>query len=612
MSRFIWLSLIVSVLSACGSEPTSRARSPSKTPLSIPDADIALQTPEKLSLSRTVQAELLTYARAVCNGETPLTASESLRSLHRDIIPILYSPDGKRIASERLKGSTSTIERIDTHLPALCDGAPPQSRLHLLVVGYTARFPNLGLKGFFDQKVFEPMVHGIAYEYNGRRVELDPMMQVERNFNSKAVRHQLALTVGLKPEKAPAANGLTIEVYEVLHIGEQKTDAAFSRYFRGHQPLTTEEVSHALIEQRLRWIAGWYENNIIDGEVTYEYSTAKGTYQNEERTMVRSTMAVWILNRLAEYLASDALKEAGAVTIQHYLNRYFQIDASRAAGAIQPSPIPLANGNLVAYRFTTASFIASAILEREDWAQSSQDITLLMEFAMGYKRRDHVIWTENGNSQFFMPGQLLLAVAYAYERTEDPKYKQFFDEVFGTYAQVLHQLMTLAPETVAPYAPAWFTQPATKMYQLTGDVKYLPLIFQINDRVVLNYARNAAHQVHEDYEGMLAPKLGSYGNNSITAAALEALVDAAIAAQLSGDVERYERYRRACRHAVAFLLRLQFTPNNAYYMTHSERIVGGFKKDMVNTTSWMDNVWHLTSAFIKIQNARLFEDLEAP
>ena len=148
---------------------------------------------------------------------------------------------------------------------------------------------------------------------------------------------------------------------------------------------------------------------------------------------------------------------------------------------------------------------------------------------MGYKRRDHVIWTENGNSQFFHAGQLLLAVAYAMKRTEDPKYKQFFDEVFGTYAQVLHQLMTLAPETVAPYAPAWFTQPATKMYQLTGDAKYLPLIFQINDRVVLNYARNAAHQVHEDYEGMLAP-LGSCSNNSITAAALKALVDAAIAA----------------------------------------------------------------------------------
>ena len=142
-----------------------------------------------------------------------------------------------------------------------------------------------------------------------------------------------------------------------FHIGEQKTDAAFSRYFRGHQPLTTEEVSHALIEQRLRWIAGWYENNIIDGEVTYEYSTAKGTYQNEERTMVRSTMAVWILNRLAEYLASDALKEGRC---RHDSTILIDISKSIPLGRWGDSakPIPLANGNLVAYRFTTASFIA--------------------------------------------------------------------------------------------------------------------------------------------------------------------------------------------------------------------------------------------------------------
>lgn len=600
------------MLCACSNAPSTPTASQSEPVPSIPKVHLGITSPQPLSIAEATQRELLTYARALCNGTTPQPASEDLQALKQDIIPILYAPDGTRVNSKRLDGTQTTLSGLDAHLPSMCAEAPKASRLHLLVVGYTARFPNLGIKGFFDQKVFEPMVYGIAYEYNGRRVELDPMQQVERNFNSKAIRHHLSLTVGLKPERAPATNGLTIEVYKVLHIGEQKTDGRFSRYFRGHQPLSVAQVSHERIEQRLRWIGDWYRNNVINGEVTYEYSPARGEYQNSERTMVRSTMAVWILNRLAEYHDLDDLRAAGAVTIQHYLERYFQIETSRAAGTIQPSPVALPNGNLVSNRFTTASFIAAAILERGDWEQSSADVTLLMDFAMQYKRKDHVIWTENGNSQFFMPGQLLLAVAYAYDRTRNPKYLAFFDTVFSTYEQILTQLMTLAPETVAPYAPAWFTQPATKMYQITGDEKYLPLIFNINDRVVLNHERNAAFQIHEDYDGMLAPKLGSYGNNSITAAALEALVDAAIAAKQSGDLERYEHYRRTCKHAVAFLLRLQFTPNNAYYMKHSERVVGGFKKDMVNTSSWMDNVWHLTSAFIKIQNARLFEEPEAP
>ena len=597
---------------ACSGDPTEPYTPQSNLLPAIPSINFGIATPQELTLAESTQRELLDYARALCDGTTPKTASLSLQALQQDIIPILYGPDGRRAASKRLNGTDATLARLDTHVPSMCAKVPNDSRLHLLVIGYTARFPNLGIKGFFDQKVFEPMVHGIAYEYKGHRVELDPMMQVEKNFKSSSVRHYLSLTLGLRPQQTPAENALTIEVYKAIHIGEQKTDGAFSRYFRGHQPVQADSVTHELMEQRLGWIGDWYRNNVIDGEVTYEYATSRGEYQNESRTMVRSTMAVWILNRLAEYLQSESLKAAGTVTIQYYLDHYFQIESSRRAGTIQPSPKALPNGNLVAYRFTTASFIAAAILERQDWEQSAQEVSLLMDFAMAYKRPDHVIWTENGNSQFFMPGQLLLAVAYAYDRTRDPKYLTYFDEVFSTYAPVLTQLMTLAPETVAPYAPAWFTQPATKMYQITGDEKYLPLIFKINDRVLLNYERNASFQVHEDYDGMLAPKLGSFGNNSITAAALEALVDAAIAAKQSGDLARYERYRSACRHAVAFLLRLQFTPNNTYYMAHSERVMGGFKKDMVNTTSWMDNVWHLTSAFIKIQNARLFEDLEAP
>ena len=54
--------------------------------------------------------------------------------------------------------------------------------------------------------------------------------------------------------------------------------------------------------------------------------------------------------------------------------------------------------------------------------------------------------------------------------------------------------------------------------------------------------------------------------------------------------------------------RIQFTPDNTYYVKHRERAIGGFKKDMVSSVLWMDNVWHLTSAFIKIHDARLIDD----
>ncbi|MDP2343427.1 MAG: hypothetical protein Q8O67_20885, partial [Deltaproteobacteria bacterium] len=146
-----------------------------------------------------------------------------------------------------------------------------------------------------------------------------------------------------------------------------------------------------------------------------------------------------------------------------------------------------------------------------------------------------------------------------------------------------------------------------QMYAETKDAKYRDLIFAINDRVAIAADVNARYQVYPDYDGMLAPKPLSYGNNSVTAAALESLVDAAIVARAAGDLERFKRYQGVVKRTTAFLMRLQYTEANTYYLANRERVVGGFKNDMVNTRMWMDSVWHLTSAFIKIHEEKLLD-----
>jgi len=104
---------------------------------------------------------------------------------------------------------------------------------------------------------------------------------------------------------------------------------------------------------------------------------------------------------------------------------------------------------------------------------------------------------------------------------------------------------------------------------------------------------------------MLAPLPGSYGNTAITAAVLESLVDAAYVAKKSGDTTRLQKYTRIIKKTTAYLMRLQYTPANTYYIQNRERVIGGFKTDLLNTKVWMDNVWHLTSAFIKIEKDKL-------
>jgi len=63
-------------------------------------------------------------------------------------------------------------------------------------------------------------------------------------------------------------------------------------------------------------------------------------------------------------------------------------------------------------------------------------------------------------------------------------------------------------------------------------------------------------------------------------------------------------YRTPLRATVAYLLGLQFTPTHTYFVQDRARVVGGFKTEQFDHRVWMDNVWHLTSTFIKIHRAR--------
>lgn len=122
------------------------------------------------------------------------------------------------------------------------------------------------------------------------------------------------------------------------------------------------------------------------------------------------------------------------------------------------------------------------------------------------------------------------------------------------------------------------------------------------------YYLNAENISYFDYDGILCPKPGSYGNLSITAASLESLVDAYHIAELAGNMEKKKKYKNVIKHTTAYLMRLQYLPENTYYIKNRGKVLGGFKYDLVNNSIWMDNIWHLTNAFIKIKNYKILKN----
>jgi hypothetical protein len=617
-----WIFLLLTVLMGCDKAQRTEPLPEYRTTSSLPSQDLAYlsvdvppgQDPiQDLTLSEEAKHYLLRYGRYLCDNNPREAASlpEPAESKSVKAPLILYYFDESGKVRKRLRiddPNLSLRQKIDQGAPQVC-GGHIHGYLHMMVVSFTARLPNFGIKGLFDWRAYEPWVNGIAYEYDGKRAELDPLQTMIRNIGAKSVRNSLSKELGLDPKKAPSLNELLVEIYNVLHFGEAYPTRRFANYFRGHEVFTADQLTKDVLEERLGWIAKWYKANVEGGEVHFEYSVSQKKYRNENRTMVRSTMATWIMNRLAYYLNDEELKVLGKKVIDHYLSSYFNIDRSLSEGKVIPSNRKLPSGDIVVNRYTTASFIAAAIMERDDWEERRNVIDLLMKFAMSYKRPGGYIWTPFGQQQYFEPGQLLLGVSTAYGKTQDPAYKLYFEEVYSAYEKALYESMHLGNGLYIPYAPAWFTQPTADMYRQTKAGRYRNFIYRINDRVAKLYDLNARDQIHYDLDGVLSPKRDYFGNTSIVAACLESLVDAAITAKFEEDATRYDAYTKIIRRTVAFLLRAQFLPENTYYIEHRERVLGGFKRDMVDTTSWMDNVWHLTSAFVKIQKFDLFEPM---
>lgn len=541
---------------------------------------------------------------------------EAIAKLTCPVILCLFTKAGDLVSSHRVDGSLPIGKKLFVAAEAARKKCSEKFQLesecylHLLIVTSTADFSNFGIRGLFDNKIYEPHVTGLTYSLGDKHAELNPIQSLARNFGSKMARTHLAGLIGFAPKEIVLKTDLRIGVYRALHFGESYPDREPCQFHRGHSIVSADDVCLDTIRKSLRLVGQWYKNNVDDnGEVTYEYFPSTARYKSENRTIVRSTMAVWVLNKLSRFLDDANLRVLGKRGLDYYLQRFYCIEQSLLRGKIVPSNVPTKKGELPVNRFTSASFLILAILESGDLGSYQQEVDLLWSWVSQYQRKDGYIWTQFAQSQYFDTGQLMLAAAALFEHTGEAHYAEFFNLSARYYSRQVLQMLELGNGLYTPYAPAWFTQPFARMHSLTGDKLLQQVVFSVNDRVCNWYRLNTEHKAYWDYDGILVPKGWTYGNVSITAASLESLVDAARVAQAVGDSERFSKLMKVIPRTVAYLLRLQFTPANTYYARHRERVIGGFKTDLVNSRVWCDNVWHLTGAFMKIVESRLLDKI---
>jgi hypothetical protein len=489
---------------------------------------------------------------------------------------------------------------------------PNDVLLHIFVETDAVETSNFGIKGVWGYHLYDAKVTGARMTLKGKTVDLHPLYALAKNIGHTGALEWFAEKFELKSYfKLGKEPDLRTTYYRGVHLGEKPTSLETLVYFRGQAWLPRSAITKQFIASRLDLFAQWFSNSCPESkEVIYRYSPTRDQLMEDDRTLLRSVLVVWVMGKLAKSQGDAALATKAKGCIRYYLKRTFDIDADAdAPKTLTASTVPFSTGQTVTERWPVASLLVAAIVDG-GFAEYSKFCAPLLEWSQQFLRSNGEVITEDSLDQFFMPGQYLSGlVAHAIATNDSAEIAQA-QSILKAYIGYYKGMLRFGKGTYAPaIAPQWIALPAARVADHLHSSEYDGIVFTICDRILRWGKRMAEDQIYPDYAGNLTPLTdNSYGNVSVTAAAFEALIEGWHRADLAGDATRRAAYSEQIHETTAHLLRMQFTHENTYFCINPEKALGGVRTDLVNTNIWMDNAWHFVSALLRAQALGLFRD----
>jgi hypothetical protein len=493
---------------------------------------------------------------------------------------------------------------------------PDDVLVHLFIETDSVETSNFGIKGVWGYHVYDAKVTGARMTLNGKTVDLHPLYATAKNIGHTNGLEWLAEKFELKNHfKLGKERDLRTTYYRGVHLGERPDTLETVVYFRGQAWLDTDAITKQFVAARLDLFAQWFSNSCPESkEVIYRYTPTRDLRMEDDRTLLRSVLVVWVMGKLAKARGDAELAAKAKGCIRYYLNRYFDIDADANEGelalkSVTASTVPFPTGQTVTERWPVGSLLVAAIVDG-GFTEYAKFCAPLLGWSKQFLRDNGEVITEDSLDQFFMPGQYLSGhVAHALA-TGDAAMIAQARAILKTYIGYYEGMLRFGKGTYAPaIAPQWIALPAARMADHLKTSEYDSIMFSMCDRILRWGVRMAEDQIYPDYAGNLSPlSENSYGNVSVTAAAFEALIEGWHRAGLAGDSARKSAYSAQIHETAAHVLRMQFTRDNTYFCLRPEKALGGVRIDSVNTNIWMDNVWHFVSALLRAQALGIFRD----
>jgi hypothetical protein len=153
----------------------------------------------------------------------------------------------------------------------------------------------------------------------------------------------------------------------------------------------------------------------------------------------------------------------------------------------------------------------------------------------------------------------------------------------------------------------WANEPLTDLYQIRDEPWIRELVFAVGDEVA-SRQHTPVDDVDEDWVGGYLPNDGDGEPNWNSTLKLEAVIDAYRMADLVGDAERAETYRKSALVGTAFLQRLQHRLGEHEEFADEAFAVGGTPYAPSDPVVRLDVPHHMANAILKVVEYMDLED----
>ena len=491
-------------------------------------------------------------------------------------------------------------------------------------------------------ELLEPGLDGLGVVFKGKTYRFPPSLVIATNAFHEAhtgtTFHVARLPIG---ELEEVREEIELFRFRSLHVLETAPGGPPMVLRRGHVLVSPDDVTLENISLAIERIgAHMLRRQRKDGTFGYEYLPSSGSYLEDRRNTLKwawQAGPAWAMSLLAR-------RENRAL---------YEVPAMQAIAALERFRTPLKGGARPALIKTPGERgplepTALALLAILDLPKLGPDEAALLGFDAV---RDDLLAglmslldaagrfgttfpgsqkEEDPVHQFYYPGEVLLAMLTAHERTEDPAILEAAKRALDFYWKSYNP--NLKPQSVPS-----FTQCLYRAWRITGDETYAGQAFVMTDWLFrpskLLGPDNHPHP--ELYGGVTAYEDGRVGADTcvylqgladairmadeirrrIETILLKGEINATDRTNFTKDIRAYERrgkrYRAALRAGARFILQLQVKPSETYYMPVPEEALWGVRPSLARNNLRIDNCQHAIVALLKIRDV-LWPDWRGP